>query len=91
MRKLVYVVLCLIFMFFALSWNVSLAQEELDLTLEKCVEMTLKNNEQILKALQELAEAESVLAARPTGHFEVRRFWHRARPPRRSCAHGEPG
>lgn len=72
MRKLVYAVLCLIFMFSALLWNVSLGQEELNLTLEKCVEMTLKNNEQILKAQQDLAEAESILmTARSDEHLQL--------------------
>ncbi|MFC1714479.1 TolC family protein [Candidatus Poribacteria bacterium] len=61
MRKLAFVVSCLIFIFSALLLDVSFAQEKLSLTLEKCVEMTLENNEQILKAGQELAEAEGVL------------------------------
>lgn len=61
MRKLAFVVSCLIFIFSALSLGVSFAQEKLNLTLEKCVEMTLENNEQILKAQQELAEAEGIL------------------------------
>ena len=61
MQKSVFVVSCLIFMFSALLLDVSLAQEELNLTLDKCVEMTLENNEQILAARQELAEAEGIL------------------------------
>jgi outer membrane protein TolC len=43
--------------------NSSLAQERLDLTLDKCVEMALENNEQILKAQQGIAEVEGALAA----------------------------
>ena len=61
MRKLAFVVSCLIFISSAFSLGVSFAQEKLNLTLEKCVRMTLENNEQILKAQQELAEAEGIL------------------------------
>ena len=61
MQKSVFVVSCLILMFSALLLDVSFAQEKLNLTLDQCVKMTLENNEQILKARQELAEAEGIL------------------------------
>jgi outer membrane protein TolC len=63
MRKVVFVSLCLVFIFVALLLNSSLAQEKLDLTLDRCVEMALENNEQILKAQQGIAEVEGALAA----------------------------
>ncbi len=62
MRKAVFVSLCLISMFPAFL-NVSLAQEKLSFTLDQCVEMALENNEEILKAQQEIAEAEGALIA----------------------------
>ena len=71
MRKLAFVVSCLVFIS-ALSLDVSFAQEKLNLTLEKCVEMTLENNEQILAARQELAEEEGILTtARSDEHLQL--------------------
>jgi len=61
MRKVVFVSLC--FMFAAFMLSLSLAQERIELTLGKCVEMALENNEQILKAQQMLAEVEGALMA----------------------------
>ena len=44
MRKAVFITsLCLILIFPALLLNVSYAQGKLDLTLDNCVEMTLRN------------------------------------------------
>jgi outer membrane protein TolC len=69
MRKPVFVSLYLTFIFSVLLLNSSSAQvgathaSSLSLTLDKCVEMTLENNEQILKAQQVLAEAEGALTA----------------------------
>jgi len=60
MRKVASIFLCLIFMFPAFL-NVSLAQEQLRLTLDRCVEMTLESDEEILKAQQEITEAEGAL------------------------------
>ena len=59
MPKPVCVFSCLTFMFLVL--NLSLAQENLDLTLDQCVEMALRNDEEILKAEQTVAEAEAGL------------------------------
>ena len=59
MPKSVCVFSCLTLMFLML--NLSLAQERLDFTLDQCVEMALKNDEEILKAEQTLAEAEAAL------------------------------
>ncbi len=63
MRKPVCLPLCLAFMFSALLLNAPIAQERLNLTLDRCVDMALENNEQILKARQELAEVEGILTA----------------------------
>jgi len=63
MRKAAFLSLCLGLMLLVLMLNISLAQEKLNLTLDECVEMTLKNSEQILKAQQALSEAEGALMA----------------------------
>jgi outer membrane protein TolC len=44
-----------------LMLNLSLAQEKLALTLDQCVETALRNDEEILKAEQTLAEAQAAL------------------------------
>ena len=61
MRKAVFAASFLTFMFPVLLLNVSLGQETLHFTLDECVDMTLENNEQILKARQDLTAAEGVL------------------------------
>ncbi len=59
MPKPVCVFSCLTFIFLML--NLSLAQDALHLTLDQCVEMALRNDEEILKAEQTLAEAQAAL------------------------------
>ena len=59
MPKPVCVFLCLTLTFVML--NLSLAQENLHLTLDQCVEMALRNDEEILKAEQTVAEAKAGL------------------------------
>ena len=72
MRKRVFVSLCLTFVFPALLLNTSLAQERLNLALDKCIEMALENNEQILKAQQGIVEAEGALtAARSDEYLQI--------------------
>ena len=41
--------------------NISLAQEKLNFTLEECVELALRNNEQVLEAQQAVTEADGAL------------------------------
>lgn len=62
MRKAVYI-LYLTFILTAFASDTSLAQEKLHLTLDQCVEMALRNNEEILRAQQTIAEAEGALTA----------------------------
>ncbi len=61
MRKAVFVFSFLTLMFSTLLLNISFAQKVLLLTLGECVDMTLENNEQILKARQDLVAAKGVL------------------------------
>lgn len=61
MRKAASTISLLIFMFSALLLNSSHAQMQLNVTLERCVKMTRENNEQVLKAMQDLAVAEGIL------------------------------
>jgi len=63
MQKAVFVFLCVAFMFLAFLLDSPLAQDKLALTLDKCVEMALRNSEQVLKAAQVLAEAEGAMTA----------------------------
>jgi len=72
MRKAAFLSLCLSLMLLATLSNVSLAQDRLNFALDECVDMTLKNNEGILKARQAVAEAEgSLMTVRSDEYLQV--------------------
>jgi outer membrane protein TolC len=71
MRRPAFLAFWLILIYFALSHGTS-AQEKINLSLDRCVEMTLANNERILKAKQDIERAEGALtAARSDEYLQV--------------------
>ncbi|MBD3182163.1 hypothetical protein GF312_07720 [Candidatus Poribacteria bacterium] len=63
MYKLVFAMSFMILTFFMMTSGEVLAIGSLSLSLDECVDMALKNNEEILKAKQDISEAEGRLTA----------------------------